>query len=228
VVSEPSASPQLEPRRVTFQTEDGISLSGTLYGNGQTAVILAHQGTPGANQWTWYAFANLLAEHGYTALAFDFRGIGRSQGTPDRNQLAVDLIAALEFLQDQGHDQVICIGASMGGTACIRTALDHGELVGLAALGSAMITDYGTGIRVSIAELAQLTVPKLFIAAEQDSSLVVQDITRMYENSPEPKEILWLPGSSHGTDLFHTEAGEDLTNGLLEFIDGLASDDSSQ
>jgi pimeloyl-ACP methyl ester carboxylesterase len=225
---EPTPTPHPDPWSVTFETEDGVTLSGTLFGSGQTAVILAHQGTPGADQRSWFGFASVLAEHGYTALAFDFRGIGHSEGTPNRNKLDVDLIAAMQFLQAQGHHQIICIGASMGGTACMRVAIDHGGFDGLAALGSAMITDYGSGIKVNVTELAELTIPKLFIAAEEDNSLVVDHIRRMHQHSSEPKEILWLPGSSHGTDLFHTSAEETLTNALLDFIEGIVSDNSSE
>jgi pimeloyl-ACP methyl ester carboxylesterase len=206
---------------VTFTTEDGVQLAGTLFGDGDTAVILAHQGTTGANQTDWYAFAQVLEEHGYTALAFDFRGNGKSSGQPDRNKLDLDLAAALQFIRDQGLTRIVCMGASMGGTTCLRKAIDGEEFEGLVALGSAMITAYGTGIRVSEEELASLTLPKLFITAEHDSDLVINDITRMYESSPEPKALYLLPGQAHGTDLFDTDASEELTRILLEFLENL-------
>jgi len=206
---------------ITFTTEDGVQLAGTLFGDGDTAVILAHQGTTGANQKDWYAFAQVLEEHGYTALAFDFRGNGKSSGSPDRNKLDLDLAAALQFIRDQGHTRIVCIGASMGGTTCIRKSLDGEKFEGLVALSSAMITTYGTGIQVSEEELASLTLPKLFITAENDSNLVINDITRMYESSPEPKALHLLPGSVHGTDLFDTDASDELTMILLEFLENL-------
>jgi pimeloyl-ACP methyl ester carboxylesterase len=207
--------------KVTFTTADGVQLAGTLFGAGEPAVILAHQGTTGANQTDWYAFAQVLEEHGYTALAFDFRGNGKSSGLPDRNKLDLDLAAALQFLRDQGHTRIVCMGASMGGTTCIRMALDGEKFEGLVALSSAMITSYGAGIRVSEEELASLTVPKLFITAENDSSLVINDITRMYESSPEPKALHLLPGSVHGTDLFDTDTRDELTRILMEFLENL-------
>ena len=225
IISPRTVMPTLTPialgNKVTFTTEDGVQLAGTLFGEGETAVILAHQGTPGANQADWVAFAQVLEEHGYTALAFDFRGNGKSSGVPDRNKLDLDLAAALQFIRDQGHTRIICIGASMGGTTCIRKALDGEKFEGLVALGSAMITSYGTGIRVSEEELASLTLPKLFIAAERDSSLVINDITRMYESSPEPKALHLLPGWAHGTDLFNTASSDELTTLLLEFLENL-------
>lgn len=220
----PTATPtatRILGNEVTFTTEDGVQLAGTFFSAGEPAVILAHQGTTGANQTDWYTFAQVLEEHGYTALTFDFRGNGKSSGSPDRNKLDLDLAAALQFIRDQGHTRIVCIGASMGGTTCIRKALDGEKFEGLVALGSAMITSYGPGIRVSEEELAFLTLPKLFITAEKDSDLVINDTTRMYESSPEPKALHLLPGSVHGTDLFDTDASDELTTILVEFLENL-------
>jgi WD40 repeat protein len=68
-----------------------------------------------------------------------------------------------------------------------------------------------------------LTQPKLFITAKDDFYLVVQDTNRMYDLAPEPKKLLLLAGSEHGTDLFQTRAGEELTGAMLDFLDGLSS-----
>jgi pimeloyl-ACP methyl ester carboxylesterase len=207
---------------VAFTTSDGIQLAGTLFGNGDVAVVLAHQGTPGADQTTWYGFGELLAERGYTALAFDFRGIGESGGTPDRSKLDTDLLSALQFLRDEGHEEILCFGASMGGTTCIQIAINGYELAGLVALGSAMITGYGPNdLEISEDDLGSLTLPKAFIAAENDTHLVVGDITRMYEASPKPKALYLLPGSAHGTDLFKTDSGSELTTILLDFLESV-------
>lgn len=207
--------------KVTFTTEDGVRLAGTLFGEGEPAVILAHQGTAGADQTTWRTFARVLAEHGYATLTFDFRGIGRSSGIANRNKLDLDLAAAVQFMRDQGHKRIVCIGASMGGTTCIRRALDGEEFEGLVTLSSATITGVDTGIEVSEEELGSLTLPTLFITAEGDSDLVVTDTTHMYESSPEPKALYLLPGRAHGAYLFNTDAGDELTTILLEFLKNL-------
>lgn len=63
-------------QQIEFSTEDDIRLSGTLYipENGEIAVVLAHQGTIGTNQQSWQSFAETIAENGFVALTFDFRG----------------------------------------------------------------------------------------------------------------------------------------------------------
>ena len=220
MISANPLSPNLT-ETVTFTTTDGINLAGTYFGMGDTAVILAHQGTPGADQTTWLPFASLLAEHGYTVLAFDFRGVGQSEGQLGYGNLAMDVNAAVQFLQDRGYQEIICIGASMGGAACIRTAQDH-LFVGLVALASTMTAGRSAdSLRLTPDELEKLTQPKLFISADNDYLTVVNDTKRMYELSPDPKDLLFLPGTQHGTNLFDTDAGEELSAVMLRFIENI-------
>lgn len=71
----------MAPRRaITFTTGDSVQLAGTLFGSGETAAILAHQGTPGADQTSWHSFAQVLARHSFADLGFDFRGCGQAEG----------------------------------------------------------------------------------------------------------------------------------------------------
>ena len=204
---------------VTFTTTDSVNLAGTLFGQGDTAVILAHQGTPGADQTTWQPFAHLLAERGYTALTFDFRGVGQSEGELGYGKLARDVSAAVQFLQGRGYQHIVCAGASMGGTACILAAQDF-AFTGVILLASTMMAGSGMdSMHLTPDGLKTLTQPKLFIAADGDRSPVVADTKHMYELSPNPKDLLLLPGTQHGTDLFNTDAGEELSAAMLRFID---------
>lgn len=204
-------------KEVMFLAADGVSLAGTLFGEGDRAIVLAHQGTAGADQTSWHPFAQVLAEHGFAALAFDFRGVGRSSGRVGERALDQDLAAAVQLLRDLGYDEIVCVGASMGGTACLRLAVDEG-FAGLATLGSAMVAGRGDPVRVSDADLKLLSLPKLFITAEGDNYTVVDHTKHMFEASPEPKALHLLPGEAHGTDLFNTEQGDALTEILLEFL----------
>lgn len=205
-------------QRVTFQTEDDVQIAGTLYGNGENAVILAHQGTVGADQYSWSQFATMLAENNFTALAFDFRGVGRSGGELDYSQLDKDVRAAVRYLQSQEYHQIVCVGASMGGTACLRAAIDGEPFLGLITLASTMALRYRSLV-ILPEELGNLTQPKLFITAENDINLVVQNTRSMYRLSPEPKKLLLLKGYEHGTDLFRTSVGDELREAILDFLE---------
>ncbi len=119
-------------------------------------------GMPDVDQQSWQPFAQLLAERDFTALTFDFRGRGKSEGNPVYNTLPYDVYAAIQFLQDRGYERIVCIGASMGGTACIRAALDH-DLAGLGVIASVMSN--GEPNQVSAYDVQQLTLPKVLVYA---------------------------------------------------------------
>jgi uncharacterized protein len=217
---EPTATPQVAIETVTFTTQDNVRLSGTLFGEGEFAVILAHMGMPGVDQTSWHPFARLLAERGFTALTFDFRGIGQSEGYTQYNYLVYDVYAAIQFLNDRGYEKIVCIGASMGGTSCMRAALDR-SLVGLGVLASTLSN--GDPTEVSRSELQQLTLPKVFAYAQSDFLLVITDMRFMSERAPEPKLVQVFPGSAHGTNIFDTESGSQLTDLLVNFLEAVRS-----
>lgn len=215
----PASTSSISPQAsVTFTSEDGVLLAGTIFGRGSTAVVLAHQGTPGANQTSWYPFAKQLGERGFTVLTFDFRGIGDSEGELVYSELDKDVKAAIQYLRENEISEIICVGASMGGTACARAALED-KLEGLVLLASGMVAGLGqNSLTIKPEEFAGLTLPKLFITAQGDFPSVVNDTKKMYELSANPKEIYILPGTKHGTDLFETEVREELTAILNNFI----------
>jgi hypothetical protein len=63
---------------------------------------------------------------------------------------------------------------------------------------------------------------KLFLTASGDHPMVVNDTTRMYEVSPQPKELHVFEGmTQHGTNLFNTDVHDELTDVLLAFVAGL-------
>jgi len=214
-----TATPQIQIEKVSFTSEDGVRLSGTLFGAGEMAVILAHQGAQDADQTSWQPFARLLAEEGFTALTFDFRGRGESDGVLEQKELVRDVRAALAFLRNRGYSRMVCMGASMGGTSCLKLALET-DLEGLVVIASSM--NLGPPTDVFPQDLAQLTVPKLFVCAEDDRySGIAHTVQEMYDLSPEPKQISLLPGVAHGTELFDTPQGDEFTRLLLDFLNGL-------
>ena len=70
---------------ITLTAADGYQLGAALYGSGRPVLIMPATGVP----QSYYAkFAAYLAERGFTALSFDYRGIGRSRFTDVRKLAA--------------------------------------------------------------------------------------------------------------------------------------------
>jgi pimeloyl-ACP methyl ester carboxylesterase len=196
---------------VSFETEDKVTLAGTIFGQGKTAVILAHMQP--SDQTSWQPFAKELAENGFTALTFDFRGYGKSGGKLNLGLLDRDVRAAETFLRGHGFTHVVCIGASMGGTACAKAALMPG-LDGLVVISGPISMQPPLALRVG--DFKQLTLSKLFVAAKGDPGYA-ESVKTMYDLSPDPKQIELLPGSAHGTDILRSPDGEALRKLLVTF-----------
>ena len=118
---------------VTFESGDG-TCEGWLYRPDRPAeppVIAMAPGLGGERRFGLQRYAERFAEHGYAALAFDYRGFDGSTGHPrnlvsPERQLA-DVRAATERLRDaDGVDasRLVLWGASLGGGHVLRAAAE--------------------------------------------------------------------------------------------------------
>ncbi|MEE9162140.1 MAG: alpha/beta fold hydrolase [Candidatus Neomarinimicrobiota bacterium] len=190
--------------------EDGVKLRGRFFGRGNVYVILAHMYP--ADQVSWYPFAQVLAEAGYKAFTFDFRGYGVSEGEKVIPSIDRDLEAALELARARGATQVFLVGASMGGTAALKVAARE-DVSGVVVLSAPLeFKGLDAGDDVSM-----VSEPLLLIASERDRSAAAS-ATRIFEDAPGGAELSLLPGSAHGTDMLESNAGDEVRELLLEFL----------
>ncbi len=209
-------SANVSSEEVQMTTSDGVKLKGTIYGDGEVGVILAHMGLDNVSQESWQPFASELAGLGYSSLTFDFRGRGLSEGPFISSNLKLDVDAAVSYLRERGVKKIICIGASMGGTACLRSVIDN-QLDGLVMIASPF--SVGSPTYTSPYELDDLTIPTLFITATNDPYSNEIDMKVMAAKAPDPTELVIYDGvSEHGTDLFYTIYGTDLRDRLERYL----------
>jgi len=202
---------------IILKTSDDVQITAKKFGKGDLAVILAHQGTIGANQRDWEPFARMIAQRGFTAVTLDFRGYGHSKGDPTTTYYLIrDMRAVIDYLKGEGYERFICIGASMGGTTCLRAAVEY-NLEGIVVIGSLYTT--GEPTQITEDELAALRIPKLFITTENDGYGVPEAIKSMYKVSQEPKLLRIFPGDVHGTKMFDQPYREEFTAELLAFLE---------
>ncbi|MBI2855452.1 MAG: alpha/beta hydrolase [Chloroflexi bacterium] len=197
--------------QVSFATEDRVQLSGHVFGTGDVGVVLSHMRP--ADQRSWWPFAEVLANRGYRALAFDFRGYGDSQGQKQMEYLDVDVQAALHFLQGQGVPRVFLVGASMGGTASVKVAARE-DVAGIVTLSAPAQTSDGLNVELDVAEVA---APKLFIVA-RDDEYYAGSVDLFMQESQEPKEAQRVEGRAHGTDLLGGNTGDRVQGLILDFL----------
>jgi hypothetical protein len=197
-----------------FESGDGVALHGwwlparaakctVLYCHGQTGALGSQ--VPVLEQLTRRLRANVFA--------FDYRGYGRSGGSPDEKGLYRDVRAAHRQLTEGiGEDprRVVLFGHSLGGAVAIDAALEV-PVAGLVAQATFtqmrdMAKSFYPNVPLhlvtrnhfrSIDKVGRIAVPKLFVHGERDDKVPLEIGRRLYEAAAEPKEWLALPRRGH-------------------------------
>ena len=187
-------------KELIFARSAGKDFTGTAYGEGQAAILLANMSIGGAKQWD--PLVAVVDQQKFTTITFDYRNI---------NDVDPDMDLVYDWLKEQGFTHVICIGASLGTRACNHIALEP-EIVGLVLIAGA----------VHHATVAEATYPKLFIAGALDRWAF--DIRNGYTQAAEPKKLVLFENSRvHGTDLFRSQDSEQFLTLLVDFVNGLVN-----
>jgi pimeloyl-ACP methyl ester carboxylesterase len=127
---------------VQFSTPDGIRLSGWFMpGSSGAAAVLLHGGGGSSNRTAVLAHARVPVKHGYSVLAFDARGHGRSGGDGmDWGWYGdLDIAGAVDFLgsrQEVDPSRVAAVGLSMGGEQAITAAASDPRIKAVVAEGA--------------------------------------------------------------------------------------------
>ena len=196
---------------VSFESTDGITLCGRHYGNGEVTVVLAHMRP--SDQESWTPLAETLADEGYSAFTFNFRGYQPSGGDKESGLIDFDLGGALDYLATLGVQRPVLVGASMGGTAAVKAAANR-DVAGVIALSAPKEID---GLS-AVESIDRATAPMLVIVAEDDTSARL-DGAAIYDAANEPKLFEVYTGDEHGTDLVFGRHRELVQARILEFLE---------
>jgi pimeloyl-ACP methyl ester carboxylesterase len=211
-----------DSKEIAFESADGVTLAGRLFGprEGSAGVVLAHMFP--ADQSSWFAFAERLAEHGYRVLTFDFRGYcpggdaGCSEGEKVIPEIWQDVLGAMDVLRSEGVSRLALIGASMGGTASLVAASKDGEdveaIVTLSAPTSFEGLEAGTDV------VQQVPGAKLFIAGHADTT-ASEAVDVFYGEAVQPKRPLILTTEDHGTDILTGNQAGIVSTEILHWLD---------
>jgi pimeloyl-ACP methyl ester carboxylesterase len=219
ILHSPHASPSLRQlesciqpadlaTEVAFTSTKGEQVIGAVLGEGDVGVVLAHQFQSDLCEWVDYA--KRLRDMGRSVLIFDF-GF----------DLVGDVVGAATELRRDGATKIVLVGGSMGGTASLVAAtMITPPVVGVASLSGPAEFSAMDGMAAS----KQLTIPVLYMAAENDNKPFPSDARAMYAACPSVhKQLLILPGNDHGSDLLGGVAGDRARATLETFIAGAAA-----
>lgn len=137
--------------------------------------------------------AKALQRHGVAALRFNFRGVGRSDGSYDGGRGEQDDVkAALDELQRRIPDVPLVLGGfSFGSTMALRVGCSEGRVRAVFALG------YPVSLTPDASFLLGCSTPRLFIQGENDAFGTGENLRRLVDRLPEPRRLVVVPGSDH-------------------------------
>ncbi|MFZ5819011.1 MAG: alpha/beta hydrolase [Chloroflexota bacterium] len=233
---------------VELLTADGLRLAAWYTPPQNGALILVAHGYGDRRSETFYA---LFAEHGYGALAWDFRAHGASQG--DLSTLGyyemLDVEAALDFaLAQPGVERIGGWGGSMGAVTMIRAAAQRPEIEALVAdspfpsledeldwrvpypLLNPLIRFFAereSGLRLDMVrpldDIARISPRPVFLIQGLSDRMAPPDSAqRLYDAAGEPRQLWTEPGVPHlGMYAYYRER---YVRRVIEFFDAYLLD----
>ena len=190
---------------VNFKTSDNGIIYGSLFGKGGKGVILAHGKI--FNKESWYEFAEILAENGFQALAFDFRGYGMSKPGKDKDALEFDILGAVDFLRKNGAKEISVVGASMGARAALKAGISakEGDIQKLVLLSPPPVDG-----------IEKVKGEKLFIVSKDEA--LAPEVKKMFTKASGTKELKMINGSAHAQHIFKTGHKKELEDVIIRFL----------
>lgn len=127
----------LAHEEVTFSSSDGTMLTGWFVpAQGERHGTVIHFHGNNKNIAGHLRYVEWLPSRGYDVFLFDYRGYGKSGGTPATTGVHDDCVAALNYLRgrhDIAEDRIIVFGQSLGGV-CALGALTRVARTGIRAV----------------------------------------------------------------------------------------------
>lgn len=204
---------------IFFKTPDNVDLNGWFVPNPNARyTILFCHGNAG-NISHRIEKLKFFQDLGVNIFIFDYRGYGRSKGSPSEKGLYLDTQGAYNYLLSRGlaPEQIIGYGESIGAAAVIDLAYKN-KIKGLisdSAPSSAKdmvkvvypyLPYWVFTLRLdSLYKIKSITIPKLIIHSVNDEIVPFRLGKKLYDYAAEPKEFLQVRGG-HNSCFFESEA----------------------
>jgi len=201
----------VKPEEHWFQTPDGLRLHAWLFraSDANAPLLIYFHGNAG-NLGERGPVASNLAAHGVSVFVFDWRGYGKSDGTPTEEKLFVDALAAHDFAKQFGK-KIVAYGESLGGPYAafvakerndVRAVVIENSFPSLSEIGDVLYAPLPLGWTARNALttakwLNESNVPVLVMHGKPDQVIPFQLGVSLYEQLKCKKEMLVSETSQH-------------------------------
>lgn len=200
---------QVEWEDVYFKTADGLRLHGWYLPHEESEYVVIFSHGNGGNISDRLQLLEWMNKSGISVFIYDYRGYGKSEGTPTEKGLYQDIEAAWRYLtRNQSYDpsRIILFGRSLGGAVSANLAqkVDAGGLVlesaftNLKDIASEAYPMVPSGLVRSkfptLDYLSQSNAPVMVMHSRDDPLIGFHHGRELYEKAPEPKTFVELRG----------------------------------
>ncbi|MEW5910954.1 MAG: alpha/beta hydrolase [Thermodesulfobacteriota bacterium] len=170
---------------------------------------------------------------GLACFIFDYRGYGRSQGSPSEAGMYLDAEAAFDWAQAQAAGQggrVVIFGRSLGGVAAVYLAtvrrpaglILESTFTNLGDMAKSFLPLPGLGPWLgkrfnSLARAPRVQAPVLMLHGDRDDIVPLALGRALFAALPEPKQFVLLPGAGHNDT--YLQGGEAYFQRLKAFVE---------
>ena len=153
--------------------------------------------------------ASTLHTRGAAVLRFNFRGVGKSEGTHDRGRGELDDgLVVLETLRRRyPAARVWVAGFSFGSWVASRMAAAESAVERLIMIAPPVHTQ-------TFEEMRGSPVPKLVVQGTADEICKPENLARVFPTWADPKRLVEVPGGSHFFDRQLADLGSAIEQGL--------------
>jgi fermentation-respiration switch protein FrsA (DUF1100 family) len=225
----------LPSEEVLFTAEDGVRLHGWfLPVRGARWTVLLSHGNAGNISHRLDRTLFLQTRLGASVLLYDYRGYGRSEGSPDEPGTYRDARAAYRYLVERRRvppERLVLFGESLGSAVSLDLALAHPAA---ALILEAPFTSVPAMARTTIffplapfvrtrydnlEKVGRLRMPLLVLQGDHDEVVPFAQGRRLFEAAPGPKRFFAIPGAGHN-DTFLV-GGDAYWQAIADFLAGL-------
>jgi hypothetical protein len=172
------------------------------------------------------------------SLLFDYRGYGRSEGSPDEEGTYRDARAAYRWLVAKGVEprRIVIFGESLGSAVALQLALEVEARALVLESPFASIPDMARAVYPflplwpfvktrydNVGKVGRLRMPLLVLHGDRDDVVPFTQGRRLFDAAPEPKRFFAIPGASHNDT--YLVGGDAYWKALGGFFDGLTASD---
>jgi fermentation-respiration switch protein FrsA (DUF1100 family) len=200
-----------------FMTEDGVKLHGWFAKADRAIATLVMSHGNAGNLSHRLPMIKTFRDLGFNVFMYDYRGYGRSEGTPNEEGVYRDGRAACDYVMkrtDVDSANVILFGTSLGGAVAVDVALVR-PVAGMilestfsSAKDVARVAYPLLPIQFvlrskfdSVEKIRSIRIPSLFLHGDQDDIIPISLGRKLFEAANEPKTFHVVSGADHN-DIF--------------------------